>query len=129
MAAKRTLQDGLQGARNQGSKEMLLQGGTDIDAARALAIGLINRVVAPPDLMVEARKFAAEIVINNTFAVGLTKKAVNHCVEIMGMREALMAALETDIEADAKNRAKTGSSRSLWLIDKRRRGQSNYARS
>ena len=82
------------------AKELLLLGNTDVDAARALAIGLTNRVVAAPDLMAEATKLAAEIALNDPLAVSLTKKAVNRCVEMTGMRDALLAALETDIEIE-----------------------------
>ena len=82
------------------AKELLLLGNTDVDAARALAIGLTNRVVAAPDLMAEARKLADEIALNDPLAVRLTKKAVNRCIEMAGMRDALLAALETDIEIE-----------------------------
>ena len=53
-----------------------------------------------PDLMSEATKLAAEIALNDPLAVSLTKKAVNRCVEMTGMRDALLAALETDIEIE-----------------------------
>jgi len=82
------------------AKEILLEGSTDIDAARAEAIGLVNRVVAEPALMKEARKLANEIAINDPFAVRLTKKAINQSLETAGMRDALRAALETDMEIE-----------------------------
>jgi len=83
------------------AKELLLLGNTDIDATRAEAIGLINRIVAAPDLMSEARKLSDEFALNDPLAVRLTKQAVNHSVEVAGMRDALLAALETDIEIDS----------------------------
>lgn len=82
------------------AKELLLEGRSDIDAARARAIGLINRVVAEADLIDDARKLAGEIALNDPLAVRLTKKAMNACPETAGMREALLAALELDIEIE-----------------------------
>ncbi len=82
------------------AKELLLQGSTDIDASRAEAIGLVNRVVAASDLMEEARTLAGEIALNDALAVRLTKEAINHTLETAGMRDALRAALETDIEIE-----------------------------
>ncbi len=82
------------------AKEMLLQGSNDIDASRAEAIGLANRVVAAADLMKEARAQASKIALNDPLAVRLTKKAINHSLETAGMRDALRAALETDIEIE-----------------------------
>lgn len=82
------------------AKEMLLEGSNDIDAARAAAIGLANRVVDASELMKEARAQANEIALNDPLAVRLTKKAINHALETAGMRDALRAALETDIEIE-----------------------------
>lgn len=83
------------------AKGLLLLGNTDIDATRAEAIGLINRIVAAPELMSEARKLADEFALNDPLAVRLTKQAVNHSGEVAGMRDALLAALETDIEIES----------------------------
>lgn len=82
------------------AKELLLEGSTNIDARRAETIGLVNRVAAPAKLMTEARSLAVEIALNDPLAVRLTKKAINDSVERAGMREALVAALETDIEIE-----------------------------
>jgi enoyl-CoA hydratase len=82
------------------AKELLLQGGTNIDAARAEAMGLVNRVVAAEALLQEARNLAGEIALNDPLAVRLTKKAINDSLETAGMRDALRAALETDIEIE-----------------------------
>ncbi len=86
------------GAKN--AKEILLEGSKDIDATRAEAIGLVNRVVAASDLIGEARAQANEIALNDPLAVRLTKKAINESLEAAGMRDALRAALETDIEIE-----------------------------
>ena len=82
------------------AKEILLEGSKDIDATRAEAIGLVNRVVAASDLIAEARALANEIALNDPLAVRLTKKAINQSLEAAGMRDALRAALETDIEIE-----------------------------
>jgi len=82
------------------AKEFLLQGATDIDASRAEAMGLVNRVVAAEELLQEARTLAGEIALNDPLAVKLTKKAINDTLETAGMRDALRAALETDIEIE-----------------------------
>ena len=82
------------------AKELLLQGATDIDASRAEAMGLVNRVVAEKDLLQEARTLACEIALNDPLAVRLTKKAINDTLKTAGMEDALRAALETDIEIE-----------------------------
>ena len=82
------------------AKELLLQGATDIDASRAEAMGLVNRVVAAKDLLQEARALAAEIALNDPLAVKLTKKAINDTLRTAGMEDALRAALQTDIEIE-----------------------------
>ena len=82
------------------ANEILLEGSTSIDAGRAQAIGLINRVVPAATLMEEARSLAGELSLNDPLAVRLTKKAIRRTVEIAGMRQALAEALETDIEIE-----------------------------
>ena len=82
------------------ANEILLEGSTRIDAGRAQAIGLINRVVPAAKLMDEARSLAGELSLNDPLAVRLTKKAIRRTVEIAGMRQALAEALETDIEIE-----------------------------
>jgi enoyl-CoA hydratase len=82
------------------AKELLLQGATDIDASRAEAMGLVNRVVAAKDLLQEARALAGEIALNDPLAVKLTKKAINDTLRTAGMEDALRAALQTDIEIE-----------------------------
>ncbi|MFQ5547295.1 MAG: enoyl-CoA hydratase/isomerase family protein [Woeseia sp.] len=82
------------------AKEILLVGSTDIDTARALEIGLINRIVPGSELMAAAHSLADEIALNDPLAVRLTKDAIRRSVEIAGMRQALTEALETDIEIE-----------------------------
>lgn len=82
------------------ANEILLEGSTSIDAGRAQAIGLINRVVPAAKLMEQARSLAGELSLNDPVALRLTKKAIRRSVEIAGMRQALAEALETDIEIE-----------------------------
>lgn len=82
------------------AKELLLVGGTDIDARRAKAIGLVNRVVHPDRLIEEARNLAGEIALNDPLAVRLTKQAIGDSLEQAGLHEALVAALKIDMEIE-----------------------------
>ncbi|MEX2122264.1 MAG: enoyl-CoA hydratase/isomerase family protein [Woeseia sp.] len=82
------------------ANELLLAGNNDIDAARAAAMGLVNRVVPPIDLHDEARAMAELIAANDALAVQLTKKAIHRSVEAAGLRRALEDALEFDIQIE-----------------------------
>ena len=64
--------------RQVGERNMreLLFSGDLIDAARAKEIGLVNRVVAPDDLMNEAQKFAASVLQGAPSALAQTKRLV-----------------------------------------------------
>lgn len=79
------------------AKEMLLSGDDNIPSARALSLGLINKVVRQEQLMQETRQMANSIAGNDLLAVKLTKQAINRSCEIMGMRQALLEALDTDV--------------------------------
>jgi enoyl-CoA hydratase/carnithine racemase len=79
------------------AKELLLTGDARVGADRALAMGLVNRVVPVDRLASEAMTLAKQIAANDARAVQLTKKAINKSVEIAGLREALAQALEIDI--------------------------------
>jgi enoyl-CoA hydratase len=79
------------------AKYLLLTGEDRATAAEMLAIGLVNRVVPAASLLDEALTLAGRIAANDTQAVRLTKIAINRSLDIGGMRQALLAALETDI--------------------------------
>ena len=66
--------------------------GRKVDAAEALEWGLVNRVVAPAELMDETMTLASELADLPTKAIGLTKRAFNR---------KLMPDLETDLEYEA----------------------------
>jgi enoyl-CoA hydratase len=76
------------------AKELLLTGNDRIDAERALAIGIVNYVVPPGEELAKAMELARAIATAAPLSVKLTKRAINRGYEAMGMREALLAALE-----------------------------------
>lgn len=61
--------------------EMLLTG-DPVSATEAQAMGLVNRVVAPDQLLAEARAMAGRILRNGPVAVALTLQAVRKGVEM-----------------------------------------------
>jgi enoyl-CoA hydratase len=79
------------------AKYLLLTGEDRASAADMQALGLVCRVVPAPDLLDEALALARRIAANDAQAVRLTKLAINRSLDIGGMRQALLAALETDI--------------------------------
>lgn len=83
------------------SMDMILTG-RSIDAATALQIGLVSRVVAADQLMVEARAIAADIKKLSPFAVKAAKMAV---------QQSFRRALDDDIEEERRLFA-------LCLVDK-----------
>lgn len=82
------------------ARELLLLGNR-IDAARALKIGLVSRVVARNGLMQEVEVVAREMALNDLRAVRLTKHAMNRRQDIAGLEQALREALETDLDIEA----------------------------
>lgn len=60
-----------------------------IDAAEAYRIGLVNKVVAPDDLITSARKMLDEILANGPLAVALCIEAVDRGLE-MSLEEGLV---------------------------------------
>jgi enoyl-CoA hydratase len=83
------------------AKELLLLGDNAIPAERALQLGLVNRIVPAERCLDEALEVARGIAANDTLAVALTKQAINRSAEIMGMRQALLQALELDVLVEA----------------------------
>lgn len=79
------------------AKEILLTGNDRIPAARALAMGLVNEVVPAGQQLERAEALAANIVASSEISVELTKRAINRGFDIRGMRQALLAAVDTDI--------------------------------
>ena len=83
------------------AKEMLLTGNDKMDAARAQAIGIVNHVVPEAELLAFGERLALDIAAAAGPSVFFTKRAMNRTYEIMGMRDALRAALDVDIILNA----------------------------
>src|SRR3990167_3069984 len=64
--------------------------GRFMDAKRAYAIGLANRVVPAADLLVEADAFAQDMLHATPLGLRLTKDGLNHSIDASGL-EAVMA--------------------------------------
>ena len=87
------------------AKELLLIGDDRLDSQRALALGLVNRVVPESEVLTVAHEFAQRLVNNNRFAVRQTKLAINRSYEIMGLRKALAEALAVDVKIETATAA------------------------
>ena len=83
------------------AKELLLTGNDRIPAGRALALGLINQVTPTGGALDAALAMARDIAVMEPEKVALVKKAVNQSLDIMGMRAALAAALDIDVQVEA----------------------------
>jgi enoyl-CoA hydratase len=98
------------------AKFLLLTGEDRSTAAEMQAMGLVNRVVPAAKLLDEAVGLAGRIAANDAQAVRLTKQAINRSLDIGGMRQALLAALETDVYIETHE---TAESRAFNEIVKR----------
>jgi enoyl-CoA hydratase len=78
------------------AKELLLSGNDRIPAQRAYDFGLVNRVVPDGEEFDTALAIARDMSRCAAHSVRLTKLAINRSYEIMGMRQALHAALDID---------------------------------
>jgi enoyl-CoA hydratase len=83
------------------AKEFLLTGNDKIEAAEALACGLVNRVVPAGEELATAMGIAREIAVNDRIKVAMTKRAINRTYETMGLLAALDMGLDTDIQIEA----------------------------
>jgi len=84
------------------AKELLLTGDDAVSAERALALGLVNRVVPENECFEVAMGLARTIATNDRVAVEMTKQAINRSYEVMGMRQALLQALELGVMAETR---------------------------
>jgi enoyl-CoA hydratase len=78
------------------AKDILLTGDDSINAERALALGIVSRVVEPGEHLAAALRIARNIAVIDPELVRDTKKALNRTYEIQGMRDALDTALDID---------------------------------
>ncbi len=77
------------------AKELLLTGNDKISATQAREMGMVNYVVPPGGELPKAMSLAADICAAAPLSVRLTKRAINRTYEMMSMRQALLAALDT----------------------------------
>ena len=84
------------------AKQALLTGEDKLSAARAEAIGLVNEVVPAGAELSRALAIAAELAVIDPMALRQTKRAINRTYEIMGMGEALEAALDIDTQIEGE---------------------------
>jgi enoyl-CoA hydratase len=85
------------------AKEIILTGNDGVSAQDALRMGLVNRIVAPEDVLPTAMALARTIAVMDPMLVQQTKRALNGAYEAMGMREALEAGLELDLEIEGRS--------------------------
>lgn len=78
------------------AKDILLTGDDTVSAERALALGIVSRVVEPGEHLATALRIARNIAVMDPGLVRDTKKALNRTYEIQGMRDALKSALDID---------------------------------
>jgi enoyl-CoA hydratase/carnithine racemase len=91
------------------AKEFLFLG-EPVSAARALELGMINRVVPRDRLESETFDLATRIARMPAFGLALTKKAVNQCEDLMGLHSGLDAVFGLHHVAHAANAESTGDS-------------------
>jgi methylglutaconyl-CoA hydratase len=95
--------------RQVGERNMreLLFSGDLIDVARAKDIGLVNRVVAPDDVITEAQKFAASVLQGAPGALGQTKRLVEE-LWWHSVKEDVDVALKYHMQARESDEAREG---------------------
>lgn len=98
------------------AKYLLLCGDDQVSARDALDMGLVNRVVPTGESLNTALTLAQRIAANDAVAVKLTKQAINRALDIAGMRESLVAALEYNVQIET---SETAESREFNAILKR----------
>ena len=76
------------------AREMLYFGDM-IDAAKALEIGMINRIVPRDQLAEETLKYARRLAMVDAEALVMTKRSINRGLDAAGFRRAMEAGLDT----------------------------------
>lgn len=79
------------------AKELLLTGTDKIDAARAMAMGIVNHVAPEGQHLERAMELARDLCAAAPLSVQMTKRAINRGYDILGLRQALLSALDIDI--------------------------------
>ena len=84
------------------AKEIILLGLDNISAQEAAQIGLVNRVVPKGKDLERALSIASRLSRIDQPLMAQTKQAINKTYAIMGMEQALEAALEVDIQIEGE---------------------------
>jgi enoyl-CoA hydratase/carnithine racemase len=95
--------------RQVGERNMreLVLGGELIDAEHARGIGLVNRVVAPDQLMTEAQKFADSVLQGAPNAITQTKRLIEELWST-SVKEDVDLALKHHMQARESDEAREG---------------------
>lgn len=79
------------------AKELIYTGDDRISPARALELGLVNRVVPPDEVLPASLDLARKLARLEPMVLQRTKQALHRTYEVMGMPLALRSALEIDM--------------------------------
>jgi enoyl-CoA hydratase len=79
------------------AREMIYMGEDSLSAQRALELGLVNKITPAADVFDTAMTYARRLAQMDPMVLGRTKQALNRSYELMGMQQALRAALDIDI--------------------------------
>jgi methylglutaconyl-CoA hydratase len=92
----------------EGKAKQLLLGGSPVSAEEALALGLVHYVKEKNQLEREVKKFALELIENNSaYAMGVTKQMIAK-VQSLPIEEALTFASEMNAKARGSEDCKRG---------------------
>jgi enoyl-CoA hydratase len=91
------------------AKEILFTGDR-FDARRAYEVGMVNRVVPRDELETTAMTLAERIAEMPAFGLALTKRSVNQCEDLMGMRSGMDSVFGLHHVAHAHNAETQGDS-------------------
>jgi len=78
------------------AKDIILTADDGVGAERALALGIVSRVVAEGEHLAAALRIARQMAVIDPNLVRETKRALNRSYEIQGLRAALETALDID---------------------------------
>jgi enoyl-CoA hydratase/carnithine racemase len=78
------------------AKDIILTGDDTVNAERALALGIVSRVVPEGEHLATALRIARQMAVIDPDLVRDTKKALNRSYEIQGLRAGLESALDID---------------------------------
>ena len=92
----------------EGKSKQLLLGGELIKAEEALAMGLINKVVAKANLEEEVHQLAQTLIQNNSAQAMMTTKRMIAAVQSMTLLEALTFAAESNAKARESDDCRKG---------------------